>query len=351
MSMRQPGIANSRPLEFLGISEFEERIYRWLLVHPNATVPEIAQAQALTPGKTQRLLDSIEAKGLSRHSPEQPRRYTAASPDLALEALLLERQEDLRRARAGIHEIREEAAARQLASEPEPIVELITNREAQRQAYTHMQNTAQHEFLTLVRPPILISRLDLPYEEDQRVQRQTRMRGVSYRGIVDSEFLALPGAVQRVRGEIKAGEELRVFPYLPFKMILSDRRVACIPLKLDQSDGPLLLVRSSALVDALYALFEILWERSAPMAFTRAGALDVGVAASRLPEVAAELVPLLAAGFNDKAIAAELGLSMRTLNRHIAGLMRSLNARSRFQVGWIAALRFCDRDHTSSKSR
>jgi DNA-binding NarL/FixJ family response regulator len=45
----------------------------------------------------------------------------------------------------------------------------------------------------------------------------------------------------------------------------------------------------------------------------------------------------MAAGLNDKAIAHELGISMRTLNRRISELMTQLNARSRFQIGWIAS--------------
>ena len=99
-----------------------------------------------------------------------------------------------------------------------------------------------------------------------------------------------------------------------------------------------MLVRSSALLDALYALFESLWERSTPVAFTPSGALKDGKPGSRVPDAAAKLVPLLAAGLNDKAIAHELGISAATLNRRLAELMKSLDTRTRFQMGWRAAL-------------
>jgi len=98
-----------------------------------------------------------------------------------------------------------------------------------------------------------------------------------------------------------------------------------------------LLVRSSALLDALYALFESLWDRAVPVSLDRDRALKTSADVAGLAEGAREILRLMAAGLNDKAIAHELGISMRTLNRRISELMTQLNARSRFQIGWIAS--------------
>jgi DNA-binding NarL/FixJ family response regulator len=119
-------------------------------------------------------------------------------------------------------------------------------------------------------------------------------------------------------------------------MVMADRSIALIPLNLERPGSPSLLVRSSALLDALYAMFELLWNQAAPIAFTRAGMLRTGEPAAHLPTDAERLLPLLAAGLNDKAIAHELGISPSTLNRRIAELMKSVDARSRFQLGWLA---------------
>jgi DNA-binding NarL/FixJ family response regulator len=58
---------------------------------------------------------------------------------------------------------------------------------------------------------------------------------------------------------------------------------------------------------------------------------------TRLPPEADQLLPLLAAGLNDKAIAHELGISASTLTRRITDLMDRLDAQTRFQLGWMAA--------------
>ncbi|MGI5530482.1 response regulator transcription factor [Streptomyces syringium] len=49
------------------------------------------------------------------------------------------------------------------------------------------------------------------------------------------------------------------------------------------------------------------------------------------------IVRLLAAGLKDEAIARRLGMSLRTARRHIADIMETLGAESRFQAGMLAA--------------
>lgn len=46
---------------------------------------------------------------------------------------------------------------------------------------------------------------------------------------------------------------------------------------------------------------------------------------------------LMAKGFTDEVLARKLGMSVRTCRRHIAALMRDLDAVSRFQAGVRAA--------------
>lgn len=326
------------PLAALGINAEEARLYRFLLGHGAAIVDDVASALQLPARRAQRLLDAIEAKGLATHSPERPRRYLAASPDYAIEAMIRQRQAHLERARALIPALKRQAARAPAAGDRSQIVELITSRDAERQLFEQMHHLAQHEIVTLMRPPMRITRLDVPFDEDQRHQLTARQRGVHYRSIVDAGYLALEGAGVRVRQDVEAGEDVRVFPSLPLKLVLADRRIALIPLELDQPDSPSLLVRSSALLDALYALFESLWERSTPVAFTPGGEVRGPVPAARLPRDAAELIPLLSAGLNDKHIAHELGISASTLNRRLSQLMKALDTRTRFQMGWRAAL-------------
>jgi len=328
-----------RSFEVLGISEAEEKVYRWLLAHPGATVQEVSRAVEVAPNKAQRLLGSIEDKGLTTHSPEKPRRYIPIAADIALKALIHRHQESLQQAEAAVETLQEQTAA-QRCDEGEQIDELVTSLEASRRTLDQVQLSAQHEIIALVRPPILLTKMNDKKElkEDKLVQRGIQAKGMRYRSIADTAFFTLPGAVQGILEDMKAGEEVRVAPHLPLKMLLADRRVAFIPL-LDRPDSVVLLVRSSVLVDALYALFEVLWDRASPLSFTPPGEPEIVVSDSRSPEDAKTLFSLMAAGLNDKKIAHELGLSLRTHYRRVNEQMENIGAQTRFQLGWLAALR------------
>ena len=327
--------ASPRPLEVLGIDADEERVYRYLLTSRMATLQEVTRGLGLSARKTQRLLDAIAAKGLTTHSPERPRRYIPASPNIAIQALALQHQQAVQRAQGMIHELQQQAAAGR-QGEQEHVIELITSLNVGRQLYEQILGSAQHEVAALVRPPVLYN-LFSPMD-DRKAQREVQARGVQIRSINDAEFLCLPDALDRVRADIRAGEQARVFPSLPFKMILVDRRIALIYLNPNQSNSPSLLVRYSALLDALYTLFEILWERATPLSFTRDGTPQTGNRPSRLSRESEELASLMAAGLNDKNLAHNLHISLRTLERRVAELMQSLETRTRFQAGWAAAL-------------
>lgn len=326
----------ARSLEILGVKEREEKIYRFLLKRLNVTVAEAAGVLDMTHGKVQRLFDKIESKGLATHVPEHPRRYFPVAPDVALEVLALRRQEELRGARETIHDLLEESRRTQPREGREQMVELITSSEAARRTFDHLQESAQREVLCMVRPPMLASRLGTAPEEDQRTQRAAQSRGVRYRNIIDSEFLVVPDVLHAVREDVESGQNYRVVPNVPFKLLMADRRIAIIPLSLEHPGSPTLLVRSSALLDALHALFEILWKQAESIVFSKDGTLHDEDTRSNWPKDGRELTSLLAAGLNDKMIAHEMGISASTLNRRITELMKVLGARTRFQLGWLA---------------
>ena len=328
---------SERPFEALGINGSEESIYLWLLDNPGATLERIGKALTLSPRAAQRLLAGLENKGLVLCSRQSPRRYGAAPPDIAMEALALQRQEELQRVRGAIRQLQEQTAPADNGQGH--LVEMLTSRQAERQAFEHLQSTATFEVQTLVRLPMLISRLEEDPDIDEQTQRDAQSRGVRYRSIVDSEYLAYPGAVRRVRAEMLAGEEIRVVSRLPLKMVVVDRRVAFIPLGVDRAQSPSLLVRSPALVNALHVLFEMLWNGAAPIALRGDIDTDTGMDSVDLPQVLSLMV-LLAAGMDDKTIIRELNISASTLHRRMGEMMASMGARTRFQLGWSVALRF-----------
>lgn len=316
-----------RPLEVLGIDEQEERTYRVVLSHRLSTAEELAKVLSFSLRRTQQLLDRIEFKGLVSHSPSRPRRYVAAPPEFAVEALIARHQARLEASRSAIGELKEAARSSSVSSNGEQAVEVFTGRAAVEQLVGQLFRSMKHEMVGFQRAPV-IQFHDFSPEIAP---------GVKIRSVTDMSFLALPGAVESIRLSMEHGEDARLFPTLPVKMVVFDRRIGMIPLDTSFEGYATLVFRTPSMIDAFYALFELIWERATPIAFTRSGKLQKLQPASAVSQAQETLLTLLAAGLNDKAITHEAGISATTLNRRIADLMKQFDTRTRFQLGWRAA--------------
>ena len=320
-------------LKAVGVTDSEQRTYEALLVRDGATLADLSHALAEPPRKVRRWLAALELKGLASHTPERDKHYIAAPPDMAVEALVLKHQEELQRTRLLAAHLQGQALeAKGMQRSDDHVVEIVTGQHAQAHVFEQLQRTAETEILSIERPPYV---LDLSYKNE--AQHEAMKRGVTCRNVIDSSAFEIPGNLARILFHIEAGEKTRVFDGLPLKLVIADRRIAIIPLQVLRAGNPALLVRSSSLLDALCELFEMIWARASPISFAQPGVPEIGAPASRLPIDFERFVPLLAAGLNDKTIAHELGISSRTFDRRIGEFMKGLDARTRFQAGWLAA--------------
>lgn len=324
------GIA-SKSLGTLGFSELEEQVYRGLLRAPGITLDALVAALGLTSDDISSAVAELERKGFATFSPERDPRLFASPPDIAFEALLLQRQTELQAARIAITSLQREHWDK---AGGHPVVEIIdADPAAQAQPYAQCHSRAANEVLCLIRPPFLVSAPN----KGESARAGARKRGVRYRNIVHPDTLALPGWAETLRRDMEDGEEVRLLSDFPFKMIVADRELGLLPLKIDEPQGPMLLLRRSAVLDALCELFDTLWARAIPVKFADDNSFSMGAAAPFSPQLE-QLVPLLAAGVNDKVAAERMGISQRTLMRRVETLYQELEAKSRFQAGWLAAL-------------
>ena len=142
---------------------------------------------------------------------------------------------------------------------------------------------------------------------------------------------ALQEAPDALRARAQAGEQIRVIADLPTRMFVIGSTHVVLHEPLGFADEPRLLVRQRGLVEALNLLFELMWERAAPVP-----ALDLGEAR---PDLRRFLLQQLAAGAKDEQIARTLGLSLRTVRRRVADILIDLGVDSRFQAGVEAVRR------------
>lgn len=322
-----PGVLLPPSLRPVGITEIEEAVYRALVREPRATLTQLASAVGRSVVATRRALDGLEAAGLvSRQG--KPSRFIPAAPDMAVEALIMRRQEELERCRIAAADLL--AQYREVADRAADVVELISGREASLQRYVQLLTTARTEVLMFDKPPYL-GPADNPLELDALA------RGVSWRAIYAPEGFEAPERLAQLRGWQAAGEQARVCAQVPLKLLIVDRNVALLPLTADARSAEqhtAILVHPSSLLTTLLMLFDILWAQSLPL-----DARGSPAAADERDEFDRALLQLLTAGVKDQAIARQLGVSLRTVRRRLANLMADAGVASRFQLGMLAAQR------------
>ncbi|HKV66373.1 MAG TPA: helix-turn-helix domain-containing protein [Rhodanobacteraceae bacterium] len=319
--------AAARPLELLGISAIEERAYRILLERHTATVADVAAGLETTSRVARRLLADLEALGLVTHTPKVPRVYIAAPPEFAVAALVKQKQAMLERVRVAIPDLEEQSARSNHAKGHEPVFETIHSCAHLGVVLEQLYKSFRSDAMCFQRAPTLTPALSPP-----RKQRT----GARVRTITDNSVLEIPGTLARIKEDVACGEQARMLPELPFKMMIFDQRAAILSLGRDTLEkAPALLIHGGELIEALCRLFECAWERATPIIFSSHA--DNAKAGMGDPDVEDALISLLALGLNDKAIALELGISPATLNRRMSELMRSSGTRTRFQLGWRAA--------------
>ncbi|WP_037863302.1 helix-turn-helix transcriptional regulator [Streptomyces sp. NRRL S-340] len=332
-------------LEAAGVSRVQESVYRLLVMSGRATVDDIARRTALPHAEGARILDTLVAMGLAVPTDGSPRLYRAVPPDVALLPRIKKNAEALDLARteaARLIETHRDTVRRHDAGQ---LLEVITGAEALRQHLRQIQTNTREEMLWFCKAQYVAMPSGSNAEEYEALAR-----GVRYRVLYEQAFFDDEGAVDNVATGMRAGEEARSVPTLPLRLAIADRSVALFPLVPGGPHGSpdeptTALVRDSNLLSALVALFESYWENAVPLHLTDTdgsspvpGAEDADPRA-RLSPTDSKLLSLLVAGVADKAIASHLGLSRRTVQRRIQGLMERAGAETRMQLAWQAARR------------
>ncbi|MDF1605102.1 helix-turn-helix transcriptional regulator [Nocardioides sp. YIM 152315] len=190
-----------------------------------------------------------------------------------------------------------------------------------------------------VRSMVLDNQGDLAWlRPDQwRGPREDRMIGLVAEAVAGGRasraiypVRALHDAPDVLAARRRAGEQVRVLPELPTRLLVVGDSHAVVPEPLGLADLPLSIVQQRGVVEALRTWFDELWGRAAVPTL---GGVEPLVDLRRF------LLEQLAAGAHDEQIARKLGISLRTVRRRVAGLMTELGADSRFQAGVEAARR------------
>jgi sugar-specific transcriptional regulator TrmB len=324
--LSRPGWQNRGVLEAVGLNEIEEAVYLALLKASGSTVDELVREVGGQPADTRAAVARLRELGFVTHRLGSPEKLSAVQPDVAVGALVARRRQEL----GDVERAALQLAAQfpeELRAHPDELVEVVVGRPAVLARFAQMAQRIEREMLVLDRPPYAQT-----VSEANGPEIDALARGVSVRGIYSPEAFELPGAFEQARRAEEAGERARVHADVPMKLVVVDARMAMMPMTANGDVESSLVIHSPMVVGALVRLFELLWRQACPL-------IDWPHAGDRRDDIDQELLVMLGTGMKDEAIARELGISVRTLGRRVAGLLETLGARTRFQAGLQAARR------------
>ncbi|MEU8508367.1 LuxR family transcriptional regulator [Streptomyces brevispora] len=136
-----------------------------------------------------------------------------------------------------------------------------------------------------------------------------------------------------VRAVAGYGGQVRTLAEFFDRLIVVDQRTAFIPASADRT--VVVVVTEPAVVRFLTDMFERAWDRAEPYPFLPVRAADA--ATEVVPDMREAICKLLIEGRSDREIARRLGLSLRTLQSHIARLKDAYSAQHRLQLGYLMA--------------
>ena len=314
----------------VGLGPAEEDVYRRLVVAGEATTAALSAGTGRRVDELETVLAALVDRGLVVRGRDDS--FAAAPPAVALGALLREQRDALYSAELDLAELADAHRSATSGRVPSDVVEVLTDIDAVRHRFAQIQQGAQREVRSMMVPNLTV----VPYDDNDAGYEALR-RGVRYRAILDRAALAQPGIVRAILRDLARGEQIRVADHVPVKMMIADDALAMLPLSAERNTAPeSLLVHAGGLLSALTTYFELSWERAYPLWPNREGDELVELRPGEIDEMDAQILALLLAGMTDQALAGQLGLSLRTVQRRIRVLMDKAGVDTRIQLGWHA---------------
>jgi sugar-specific transcriptional regulator TrmB/DNA-binding CsgD family transcriptional regulator len=304
--------------------------YRVAVAATSIDADGLAAKLALDASSAEHVLTALSGRGVvTRLAGAGGDRYIAVSPDAVLGAGLREREESLRQAQrdlAHLQEVYDLASAEASAADLGEVIEVVRGADQVAQGFARIQASARREVLAFASAPVAVTPAPANVAEQQAVSR-----GVKYRVVVERALIADEDDWERLRADLADGEDARIADHVPLKLTIVDRERAFVPVLADplKASAAALIVRPSALLTGLIALFDTYW----------ASAMPVRVEADEGPldDLGVQIMSLLMAGYTDDTAARMLGISMRTVQRRVRELMTLTGSQTRMQLGWHAA--------------
>jgi sugar-specific transcriptional regulator TrmB len=261
-------------LERLGLSTPEAQIYLALLRDGRPLgASALAATTDISRSNLYLTLNSLVDRGLVEVEAGYGGRFSAISPDQALPALIVRKNNELleckRRAGELVKELEALAKPADENSEAE-VIQILRDPRVITQRFERLQIEAERQIEVCVKAPFFMG----PVANTS--QEKALRRGIRGRGLYEKAVLDAPEVRPYLERWIAKGEEARIYPgELPHKLALFDRQTVLLPLFMPGKQVRTLFIRHQPLATSLGMLFDSLWEKSEPLTVRKTRKSDI----------------------------------------------------------------------------
>lgn len=300
-----------------GLSAHADLVYRTLVLLGPATGGQLARCVGADAVRIRRALDELAGRGVVRPTYRGTDRLWCAVDVNQVLSMMRQRRtppvidERLRRhvaAVAGLH----------LDRIPGAGVRRLPSRAATRTRIAELVDEERHEHLAINTESVIAADAAAAAAP---LDRSLLARGVRFRVLGRPTVDGSPAAAP-------AGSEYREADELPLKLMVFDRRSALFPADPDDFDAGALEITEPDAVAHLTQLFYSLWRTAGDPSRQEVPPIVLTVREQAI-------VTLLTAGLTEEAVAAELGLSRRTVVYTLRALMNRLSVETRWQLALV----------------
>ncbi|GAB1334064.1 hypothetical protein ACE1SV_06540 [Streptomyces sp. E-15] len=337
---------SERPMEGNGRAHFEAMprgqdagedlllaVYDHVLSYHAATTLEIATALGVSSAAVKGAILRLLRLKLVKYCKEQDT-FLASDPDAAqtelvlpLESAIHEKQRELV---AIHHQLERFSKSFKRHQRTQRKSRLVATLESQREISLRLVDAIRQssgEILTMW--PVCSYETQI-LKDTLQLSSEAVRRGVRLRTLYPHTARFHPSFRAILQQNLESGADVRTSDEVQHFIIIVDQETAFLPTdSLDGGTSTVTVVYEPAIVSVLCGIYQSTWQSAC--VFDGTSSND-----TTLNNVRNAILKMLASGLKDDVIARRVGISSRTLRRHIAAIMEELGAESRFQAGAAA---------------
>jgi HTH-type transcriptional regulator, sugar sensing transcriptional regulator len=245
----------------LGLTSYEAKAYLALMRRGSSTAAQVSRLAGVPRQRIYDVLASLVERGLASSKPGRVVKYSATSPELALERLVSDHRQRLAELERSVSSMIEELTpafqAGQAQTDPLEYIEVLRDRRAVNERFDELQAGIKKEILVFTKPPYAT-----PAQEN--VEGLEVVQAHSARSIYEFSAFDDPAFTEGVRRFIEAGEEARFCPELPLKLVIIDESIVMFGMEdpvAGASEMTMVVVEHPQLAKVLKVAFETIWSQ------------------------------------------------------------------------------------------